>query len=485
MSRASWNYVAQHLGQGVGAGIQKVTEKYLEDEKKKKALEVYEDPNSTPVQKVMALESISPGKGANIYETIFKEDQAKKAAANSAIINDELNGIAPPPQQDVGQRAEVGAIPKIGTQSSPVEMANNLQGPGSEDIGPIQNPGVVGTQPVQPETLRMIQQAEQQRQQNAQPPVNQNVAENVAAPTGAAIESIPTPRLQQLLQQAVNADDKGAAQRIGTELKRRDVQSKNAATVEAANITAGINQLNKDKRFSLDVNTPYNKRIADKKASTPVRMRAVDMAESAVRSGDVGAFSLNHIADVLKIPSLKTEEGAKLDQAIKTNLIGTLSETSAKSQNLFLEKVALDAFARPGNKESANLIKLLAVKTELQLEELETNVYDQILAEDIEKFGFEQPYIQLRVEKALKPAQNELIKGAAWKAVNLSESGKSYDKLAKRALSPVEKGTPLTERMGQILVEKAGGDIDKWKQLVRQLGYTIYSKADRERYESQ
>lgn len=248
MSRASWNYVAQHLGQGVGAGIQKVTEKYLEDEKKKKALEVYEDPNSTPVQKVMALESISPGKGANIYETIFKEDQAKKAAANNAIINDELNGIAPPPQQDVGQRAEVGALPNVTPQYSPVETANNIQGPGTGNIGPQPSPGLVGPEPVTPEAQQMIQnaQAQQQTAQGQQngPPQQEPLS----------IRNAPIEKLQEWLGKTT---DKGTIRQLKSAIHQRQEDAANRTKYASALVKGDVDKAKEDRAEIRKFAEPY------------------------------------------------------------------------------------------------------------------------------------------------------------------------------------------------------------------------------------
>lgn len=455
MSRAT----NQQIAQGFVQGLQNFTQGYIKRKDREHAETILNDPNSSPVQKALAWESISQGSGTKAYDTILKEQELKKQEKMENQVNRELFPESYT-QEDVGTRAGVGAI------DSPVSVANqNAQTafPGYKSFG-------------------------QQAPDSGEPTIEQGgivpeeMSQEQQPPAQSGLQSVPTEKLQNAL---VMTKDPGKIKAIKSELDRRNTETKAAALRDAAEITAEQRKQEKRVDQALRINDPYNKRMAGLKASTPVRSRAVDLARDAVRSGEVGKLSLNHLADVFNLPSLKTAQGAKLDQAIKTNLIGTLSEVTAKATNIFLEKVALDAFARAGQSKESNLMKLEALDTELKLSTLETEIYDQILKQDIEKFGFEQPYIELRVSEAVKPLQNDIMRGSAWRMKQYEESEKSYEKLAKNALKQVSKGTPLSKQMGRILLDKAGGNKDKAIALAERLGYTIYSPEEIRRYERQ
>jgi hypothetical protein len=474
MSRAT----NQQIAQGFAQGLNNFVTTYTKRKEEEGAQAVLENPNSTPTQKAIAWQKIAGKGGAKFHESLLNEDAAKKQSVNESFADQLISGRNPTQTQNPEmQNIEAPFRPP---PISPIKYADEVLQKQAQEMKKNTFPGYKGFGSQQP-NLQTSPEAEAQDElpaskQNRQAfPRDQEQEEGQ---TGGGYE-VPTENLIKALGLTQDPSKKAM---ITAELKRRDTLQKGQDRKEAAEITAGQKALDKKIDRSLKINDSYNKRIADKKASAPIRMRAVDLAESAVRSGDVGLLSMNHIADVLDLPSLKNEQGAKLDLAIKTNLIGILSETAAKAQNIFLEKVVLDSFARPGGKQSSNLVKLLAVKTELQLQELETSTYDQILAQDIEQYGYEQPYIQMRVENALKPLQKEIIQSSAWKAINLEEGDKTYDELSKNALKNVSKGTPLTEQMGRILLDKAGGDSKKAAALADRLGYTIYSKEERMRY---
>lgn len=225
--------------------------------------------------------------------------------------------------------------------------------------------------------------------------------------------------------------------------------------------------------FAFKTNKDFNERVNGLVAAKPLKTQALSLAESAVLSGKVGPWSRNNLAKILNRPELEDASGAALNLAIKQNLLGTLSQVSAKATNKWLEQVALNAFAGVGKPEEANQTILEAIKTEHELADAEILIRDQVLQQDIDQTGAEQPYLQQRVNKILDPIQKDILQKGSFKTRVIYEKAEGYDQLAHKWNKHVPKGTPLTPQMGVILLQKTG-DKAKASEYAKKLGYSIY-----------
>lgn len=234
-----------------------------------------------------------------------------------------------------------------------------------------------------------------------------------------------------------------------------------------------------ERSFATQQTKPYVERIEKIKDSLPTKQRALSLARNAIESDEVGKFSQNRIADIFGVPELKTAKGAELDIAIKENLISNLSRVSAKGTNLWLEKVMSTAFPRVGQSKEANLTVQEALEAEAAIDKAETEVFDKLSQDDIQKFGYIKPDIRSRVNKELAGLENEIMKRASYRTRELFENEKGYKKLENK---PVVRGTPLTRGMFRHLVSDTGS-IEKAFKRAKDLGYTIYSNEDVIKYE--
>lgn len=464
MSRAT----NQKIAAGLAQGLQNFVEGYTKRKNRESAQAVLDDPNSSAVQKALAWESIAQGTGYKAYDSILKEQELRKQERIENEIDAELYGRKTP-VEEIGQRAGVGNLEV--PQLTPVQLAQQQAA----------FPGYQGFMQQELQPQEEMQQEAMPEQQEGISPGQEPIQEQA---TGLA--NVPTDKIINALGKTKN---KEKARQLQAELKRRNDADKAQARRDAAQITAGADKFEKDRSYAERDNKDYKKRIESIRASSGKTGRAIDLGQKAVRTGDVGAFSLNNLANITGIDAFKNASGAALDVAIKQHLIGTVSEVSAKAANLFLERNILDSFAKIGQNKITNLIKLEALDTERKLDDLELQVYDTISRQDREQFGYEQPALSQRVSDALKPLQKDILKASSWRIARYLDESKSYNDLKKSALENVPSGTPLTEKMGRVLLDQVGksGNAEQDENnaiaLAERLGYTIYSPEEIARYE--
>lgn len=217
----------------------------------------------------------------------------------------------------------------------------------------------------------------------------------------------------------------------------------------------------------------YFKTINEQSEAIPERRIALNATRQALQSGQLTALGKDFWGQ--QLPFLRTASGAQVLTASKTNLMGVISSLSGGARpNQFLEKQVDRAFPSTGQTKEANMAQLLILESILDLDEKRVELANQIMEEQIEKYGRVLPSVRSDVNKAMKSygiqRQNEL-------EYDLQRNiEKDMGPAALERIQPVDKGTILTREKAQVLLEKANGDEEKALKLAQGLGYRIPSE---------
>lgn len=254
------------------------------------------------------------------------------------------------------------------------------------------------------------------------------------------------PQLANVMQQQSNQELKGQ------EYRRRAFES--------------------ERDFNEKKSADFRKTISGLRQSIPRKQNALQLARTALESEDLSMFSKDHLADILNLPGLRTASGAALNLAVKENLFSNLSRVSAKAQNMWLEKVMAGAFAAKGQTLEANLTVQEALEAELALDKAQTEMYEQLAQQDMQKQGFEGGDIEARTFKAMEPIEKDIRDRMSYRTRSIYEEEKGLKELYKMADKKAPTGTPLTRKMFQIFLKKTGSP-EKAIEKAKQQGYTI------------
>lgn len=219
------------------------------------------------------------------------------------------------------------------------------------------------------------------------------------------------------------------------------------------------------------------------RASLPKKKMALNFAKDAVLSGDVGRFSLANLAERTGIKELQTAKGSQLITAGKENLIGNLSNVSAKAQNQWLEQRFATMFPEIGKSKWANLTTEAMLEADTEIDEVYLKNYDQIAQEDMQKYNFVRRDIDQRVEAASQAEQKDIMQKASYKTRQIYEAEQGTSKMIDNYQKPVPKGTPLTPEMAKIFYEKYNRDAKKAIENAEKLGYFIPTQDEAKRWQ--
>lgn len=261
----------------------------------------------------------------------------------------------------------------------------------------------------------------------------------------------------------------GLQKMADAELKRRDLEQKRDL--------ADRDYQSKFAKSITDEESALRKKVRDKKLASV-------MARDAVESGEVGALSLSNIGRRLGIRELQTAKSAQLAQAAKINLVGNLSDVSARAQNLWMEKVMSEAFALIGQTKEANLTAMELFDAELALNDSYLAASDRIKQEDREKYGHVKwESLEERAHKEIEPLENQVMRKTAFRTRQLYEQEKGEQWVLDNVGKQVPKGTMLTPKMAQAFKYKYAGDTQKAVENAKKLGYTIPTKAEKDQWQ--
>ena len=220
---------------------------------------------------------------------------------------------------------------------------------------------------------------------------------------------------------------------------------------------------------NLEQSKPAREEINSIRTSIGRKKLAINMAENAINSGEVGFLSLNKLADITGIDALKTAHGAALGAAAKENLFSNLANVTAKGQNVFIEKAIFDNFPKIGQSKQANMTFLVAQKAEIAMEEAYLKAWDDIVTRE----GGAKADTADRAKKEASKEYNKIINKSSYQIRELQEEEIGDSQLYKDRRKKVDPGTPLTPKMARIMSADYSGDLDKLFENATRLGYTI------------
>jgi len=237
-----------------------------------------------------------------------------------------------------------------------------------------------------------------------------------------------------------------------------------------------------------DYHGKFATKIVEKETGMRQKLRdkelASVMARDSIESDDVGSFSLSNLGRRLGIRELETTSGAQLNQAAKINLVGNLSDVSAKAQNIWLEKVMSDAFAQVGKSKDANLMTMELFDTEKDLNKAWLDTSDRIKNEDRERYGHVKwESLDERVSNAVVEEEKEIMNRAAFRTRQIFEDSKGERWLIKNVTKKVPKGTPWTPMMARAFKLKYGDNAAIVIENAKKMGYSIPTRQEKDRWE--
>lgn len=266
------------IAEAVGRGLENFAMRYVKRKEEEGAKTVLEDPKSTPVQKALAWEKLSPGKGAGVYDSILKEKALQQKEENNRIIRNDLNGN----RENVGQRAGVGSVePNI----SPVEAANQMLSPQQMQMGPEEMPygQQLPTEPITP-AFQAMQNAQQQQQNAPQgtPTIEQGGLQEPPRNPNDPYADIPTEKLQQYLG-ATN--DPSLTRQLQSIIDGRKAKERDQTKLEAAKIKGQISKEKENRDEIRNYAEPYNNIQSLEK-----NVRNMEKAEDIILNSDEFSF---------------------------------------------------------------------------------------------------------------------------------------------------------------------------------------------------
>ena len=382
--------------------------------------------------------------GARISEG-FKKGQEESRKLRELAAKEELDlkrAKALEAQKLAGkkelQNQKFSDINKILSGQQNKEMPEDLVEPQERDLGSFSSMGA-----------RLAGQGRQNQGQGFKDQVQQSNGEQKPIPQGLDVSKISDEQIAQVSL-------------IDPNMARNLMHAKDVALREQRSNKEFEHKTLKEER---DFHTGYSKKYVEKadkmREDLPRHEMALDYARNAIETGQVGAFSINAIGESIGGivgDALKNKAGAQLTLAAKEQLIPTLSRVSAKAQNQYMEKRISSMIPKVGQTNEANLSMQEMLEAETLLDRAYLDKFDEMQKEDMKTFGYERKDLDQRVRNAIKPVEKHIAKRTSFRLKELEEKEMGLSKLKENVGKNVPKGTPLTENMAKLYVNKFGKD---------------------------
>jgi len=313
--------------------------------------------------------------------------------------------------------------------------------------------------------------------QMAQQPASPQTAGPNAQPQAAQPNSsanIPGPQwtLPDLYRTAATSGQKGVAGVIGNaaknEIERRQQEQK---------------RFNEERDFHTKGAAKAVEHVQKLRQSIPKKEVALALAKDAVASGEVGAFSLNNLAQRFGIPELTTAKGAQLINAGKENLIANLSQVSAKAQNQWIEQRFSSMFPQIGLSKEANETMATMLESEVKIDRSYEEAFNKLEKQDLDQFGYVKSDIDRRARDIAEPRDKEIIDETSYRLREIYEREKGVKNLTDNVYQKVSKGTPLTLQNAKVFALKFNNDFDRAIEHAKKMGYRIPTTEEVEKWQ--
>ena len=427
--------IGNPIAEGIGGALNSLAQGYAQNIKRQRAEEIFANPNASDIQKISALENFLPKQGAKLYQALIEQKQLK----NEDIMMGKYFGD--------NKGAPINSVSPVQDLMRGQKQFANLK------------PGV------SPFNINAVPQEQ---------PMQKQASEN------QDVEAALKQKVEQLIDLSGKVNSEPAKRKVNNALKYNLNQLDNISREKSAMIKAEQKELDRQERmqknerdYSTQITEDFRNRNQALRVSLPMKEQALQMARQAIMSRKVGAFSGANLARVTGRNEFETPEGAALNLASKTFLVGNLNEVSARAQNRWVEQVMSRAFPLVGQQEEANLVVLEGVQASYDLEKAELEIATQLEQQDLHTLGYISMDIAYRTEEAMKPIRDEILGRMSYKTKMITEDTQSDEDLMKQANKRVEKGTALTRRNLRVLSVKYNGDRIKALKHAKQMGYTI------------
>jgi hypothetical protein len=367
--------------------------------------------------------------------------------------------------QEAPQAPEQNLIEQIAQQISQPQNVQQQQAQQAQQIQQQQfAPPQVQAQQLQAQQAQAEAQAQAQQQFQGQQQQQQDFS-----PEELARLSLIKPKIADVLQKGQ------ISQQRASEADRRFEQAdrKFDQSVKEA-----------DRRYHSQTSDKQEEKIAGIRESVPKKKSALRHSRSAVESGEVGAFSINQLADSIggaAGDAIRTSQGAALATAGKENLLGNMARVSAKAQNQWFEERLASMFPKVGQSIEANLTTQEMLEGEVILEEAYVKKYDELADSDVKLYGYPRNDIDKRARRAVEHLEEVTFNRSAYRMRELQESEMGRGKMMKGLNKKVPNGTPMTLQMGSLFLDKYK-DPSKALKAAKKLGYKVPNAEDLQLY---
>lgn len=221
----------------------------------------------------------------------------------------------------------------------------------------------------------------------------------------------------------------------------------------------------KDRDYALQTNDTYVKEVDRDRNILEAEQAAVNQLGIANTSGNLGfGFNLNTVQNVIsRIPGfewLRTKDAAAYEAAVKASIVAQRQEQGTKSNKL-IDQTMLSAAGSILDKDSSRYIIQFGKQGRVNKLAEKIRVTDEIMAEDIEKYGYVQPNLSQRVYKRAAKFYEEENKRTLEKFKKAEQGYGFY--YARDFSDPnnylnAPQGTPLTQESIDFFLRKNNMD---------------------------
>lgn len=267
--------------------------------------------------------------------------------------------------------------------------------------------------------------------------------------------------------------DKWDGEKLYNELLDNDVSPVNAR--RAADLRNEKNKLKqgdfeKEREYNRKRSEPVLKKADEVRENIPKRRVAANALENAILSGKVGSIT-DYLADVSGFEPLRSNEGAIFKTASKEYFLNNIKRAGARP-NMWIEQQIASAQPTFGRSPEANLTSLEMMKFEDDLDAKRIEIMDNLDEYYNKTLGYTPGNIDYLANKEMKPYVEQRQKELALKLRKTHEHYRGYDYMRK--IKKVPEGTPLTQAMALILIEKypqaSNEDLEK---IAKNMGFDL------------
>ena len=333
-----------------------------------------------------------------------------------------------------------------------------------------------GQLPAQQETYQDQQFPGQMQQRQISPIQQIRETERVASafPEQNRIQEQKTQLQRPTSPDFVPLTDQQIMKLSASPFKQNQEEAKTALEMRKVN----QDKFERDREYNTKAAAPAVKEFESERMASRLGRLAIQNMRQAVSTGQTGPLSWSNIARRTGLNEFQGPDGALLAQAQKELLVKNLSSISAKSNNLWMDKVMQSVSVEAGDQFHPAKMKIAALEGAADLADARLNAFDKIYQDDIKAVGYPQADIANRAFKASEKEAQNILNRTAFRTREIWEEDQGDRALAKTLTKKVEKGTYLTPRMQKIFVANSNGDLAKAGQNIKKLGYTIPTKKE-------